>query len=182
MPAIFTIGHSTRAAGEFANLLAEHGVRQVADVRRFPGSKRYPHFSAESMAPWLGAVGIAYVHLPELGGRRTPSAAASPNTFWRSASFRAYADYMATDEFRAALARLEELARQQPTAIMCSEAVPWRCHRQLIADALATALWQVTDIIGPGSSRPHAVNPHAQPQPDGTLIYRAEQQELFSDP
>jgi len=176
---LYTIGHSTRSAEELRDLLADHGVKLLVDVRRFPGSKRYPHFSAESMPVWLAEAGIDYVHEPDLGGRRSATAAASANAYWRSASFRAYADYMATPTFREALERLQANADRVTTAIMCSEAVPWRCHRQLISDALVAGGAEVVDIMGPSSSRPHVMNPHARIQPDGTLNYPADQQELF---
>ena len=122
---IFTIGHSTRTEEEFLELLRAHGVRRLVDVRRFPGSRRYPHFSRESLERVLPEHGIAYEHAPDLGGRRSPSKD-SVNDAWRSASFRAYADYMGTPEFERALGRLLDGADRLPTAIMCAEAVHWR--------------------------------------------------------
>ncbi|HEX3870326.1 MAG TPA: DUF488 domain-containing protein [Pirellulales bacterium] len=166
---IYTIGHSTRPADEFADSLVRHGVRQVVDVRKLPGSRRFPHFNAEAMAEWLGEAGIAYVHEPGLGGRRS-SSGDSPNTYWENASFRAFADYMRTPEFEAALERLIAVAGEQTTAIMCSEAVPWRCHRQLIADALVSRGVEVRDIVGK-NARQHALHAHAHVEDDGRLRY-----------
>lgn len=129
MSVVFTVGHSTRSADEFLELLGANGVRALVDVRRYPGSRRYPYFNRESLSELLSTAGIAYHHAPELGGRRE-STADSPNTFWKNASFRAYADYMSTPEFQTAFERLEQIAWSLATAIMCAEAVPWRCHRQ----------------------------------------------------
>ena len=178
---LFTIGHSTRSAEDFRALLVEHDVKRLVDVRRFPGSRRYPHFGADALSESLGEVGIEYFHEPALGGRRTSSNESSPNTYWRSASFRAYADYMASPEFREALARLIAASQEQRTAIMCSEAVPWRCHRQLIADALSAQGFEVVDIIDARHADVHKLNPAARLQPDGTLTYPAEQRELFEN-
>src|SRR5712675_1080241 len=119
---IYTIGHSTRSIDELVALLREYDIQLLADIRRFPGSKRYPHFASEAMARWLPEHGIAYIHMPELGGRRKPLAD-SRNTAWQNEQFRAYADYMATDEFRAAIDKLLSLAEGQRVAIMCAEAV-----------------------------------------------------------
>jgi len=130
---LFTIGHSTRAIGELLALLAEHGIETLIDVRRFPGSRRHPQFSREALAASLAAAGIEYVHEPDLGGRRQPRPD-SPNTAWRVAAFRGYADYMDSEPFAAALARLLRSAARSRTVILCAEAVPWRCHRRLIAD------------------------------------------------
>ena len=163
MPAkvIYTIGHSTRALAELVEMLKAHGVRTLADVRAFPGSRRYPHFNAENLAAALPPLGIAYLPCPDLGGRRKPSPD-SINTGWRNASVRAYADYMQTPEFANALESLVEVARASPTAIMCSEAVPWRCHRSLIADALLVRGWQVLDIMSPTKAAEHKLTPFAK--------------------
>src|SRR6058998_2420125 len=169
---IYTIGHSTRELGEFLDLLAAHRVTQVVDVRRYPASRRYPHFARDALAAALDAVGVAYHHEPELGGRRT-ARRDSTNTAWRSASFRGYADYMETSEFEEALTRLRELARARPTAILCAEAVPWRCHRQLIADALVARGEDVMHVTGPGEASPHRLTPFAQVLPGGRLSYPA---------
>lgn len=155
---IHTIGHSTRTAAEFVSLLLEHHIATLADVRRFPFSRRYPHFNGTELAKELEKEGIGYEHVPEIGGRRS-SHADSPNTAWRNDSFRAYADYMATPEFHAGIDRL--LALQQPVAIMCAEAVPWRCHRNLISDELTRRGYEVVHILGVGSTRVHTLNANA---------------------
>jgi uncharacterized protein (DUF488 family) len=173
---IQTIGHSTRSSEELIALLDEHGIRLLADVRRYPGSKRYPHFSSEAMARWLPEHGLAYVHMPELGGRRKPRAD-SPNTAWRNEQFRAYADYMASDEFRDAMDKLSAFAEKQSAAIMCAEAVPWRCHRNLIADELTRRGIEVLHIISGQPAKRHVMNEHAQAEGDH-LVYPAEQQML----
>jgi len=169
---IYTIGHSTRALSELLGLLAAHRVTQVVDVRRYPASRRHPQFARDALATALQEVGVGYHHAPELGGRR----AARPdslNTGWRSAGFRGYADYMETPEFADALVRLRELARAGPTAILCAEAVPWRCHRQLIADALVVQGHDVGHILGAARVEPHHLSPHAQVLPGGRLRYPA---------
>ncbi len=173
---IFTIGHSTRSQDEFLALLREHEIGLLADIRRYPGSKRYPHFGSDAMAAWLPANGIRYVHMPELGGRRKPLPD-SPNMAWRNEQFRAYADYMATDEFRAATDALVALSAGVRTTIMCAEAVPWRCHRNLVSDELVRRGIDVIHIINGGSSRPHAMNSHAVIEGEH-LVYPAEQQTL----
>ena len=181
--AVFTIGHSTRTIDEFVALLREHGVSLLVDVRRFPGSRRHPQFGRDALAASLANAGIAYRHEEALGGRRgsDPSAGASPNTAWRVAAFRAYADYMATPPFRAALRRLMADARAGRPVIMCAEAVPWRCHRRLITDALLARGVPVFDIINPGPAAPAELSPHALVQPDGGVIYPASPQaDLFA--
>ena len=130
---IWTIGHSTRSAAEFLALLTGNDVEALADVRRFPGSRKYPHFNVEPLVRTLGEAGIRYVPFPELGGRRKPLPD-SRNTAWRNDAFRGYADYMQTREFAVGIERLSALASAKRTAIMCSEAVWWRCHRGLLAD------------------------------------------------
>jgi uncharacterized protein (DUF488 family) len=180
VPRLFTIGHSTRSGEEFMALLRAHGIGRLVDVRRYPGSRRYPHFSREHLSAALPREGVEYVHALELGGRRAPPPD-SPNGAWRSASFRAYADHMASPEFQAWLARLERWAADASTAVMCAEAVPWRCHRQLIADALTARGVVVDHILSPGRADRHALNPHAVVGPDGRLTYPAAgaQQELL---
>ena len=180
---IYTIGHSTRTIEEFIGLLREHGIGLLVDVRRFPGSRRHPQFGSVTLAASLQEAGIGYAHAEPLGGRRSSEAGeASPNTAWRNDAFRAYADYMATPPFRAALGRLIELAEARTTVIMCAEAVPWRCHRRLITDALLARGVPVADIIGPGEATPARLSEHARIQPDGAVIYPAApgvQAELF---
>ncbi len=169
VPRIWTVGHSTRSLDEFVGLLVAHDVEVIADVRRYPGSRRWPHFSREPLAEGLEARGLAYESFPELGGRRQPRPD-SPNTAWRSAAFRGYADYMATEEFADGLSRLTDLACGLRTAIMCAEAVWWRCHRALIADALRWAGFEVYHIMGPASSIVHPYTSAARIT-DGLLTY-----------
>ena len=143
---IWTIGHSTRTLEEFLGLLDEYGIEAIADVRRFPGSRRYPYFASEALAESLPAHGIAYRWLPELGGRRKVQPG-SPNTAWRNASFQGYADHLASPEFATGLEKLLELAAERRTSLMCAEAVWWRCHRSLIADVLKLRGIEVVHII-----------------------------------
>jgi uncharacterized protein (DUF488 family) len=171
---IYTLGHSTRSLEEFFALAKEHEVRRLVDVRRYPGSRRFPHFSRETLAAAAPEVGLAYEHAPEFGGRRDP-AADSSNTAWRNAAFRAYADHAATPEFRAALDRLVAAAERDPLAIFCAEAVPWRCHRRIMADALVARGVAVRHIIAPGRSDAHELHPDARVLPDGTVIYPGEE-------
>jgi uncharacterized protein (DUF488 family) len=151
---VWTIGHSTRSLEELVALLEAHGIQAVADVRRYPGSRRWPHFAPEPLAAALAARGIEYVWLPDLGGRRRPRPD-SRNTAWRSDAFRGYADYMETEAFAEALDRLANVACALRTAVMCAEAVWWRCHRGLIADALRWLGFDVVHILGPGATSPH---------------------------
>lgn len=151
---IFTIGHSTRSAGEIVAMLANAGVRYVADVRRFPMSRRHPQFNRDALSGVLDEAGIGYTHLPDLGGRREPRAD-STNTGWREAGFRGYADYMETPPFMQALDELMDVARCEPVAIMCAEA-SWRsCHRGLIADALKLRGWAVIHLVDAERHEPH---------------------------
>src|SRR6266699_3697142 len=142
---IWTIGHSTRTIEEFIALLHLQGIRLLADVRQFPGSRRHPQFGQQSLANSLAKTGIEYSHFLELGGRRR-SQANSPNTAWRNDAFRGYADYMMTDEFVAGIERLLKLAREKRTAVMCAELLWWRCHRSLISDYLKANGQQVVHI------------------------------------
>src|SRR4051812_21197975 len=173
---IYTIGHSTRAADELLALLREHEIKLLADIRRYPGSKRYPHFASDAMARWLPESGIAYVHMPELGGRRKPLPD-SLNTAWRNEQFRAYADYMAAEEFRVAIDKVIALGETQRLAVMCAEAVPWRCHRNLIADELTRRGIEVRHVISGQPAKAHVMNEHARVDGDH-LVYPAEQQTL----
>jgi uncharacterized protein (DUF488 family) len=173
---VLTVGHSTHSAEEFESLLRGAGVQAVADVRLHPGSRRFPHFARQALARSLPAVGIDYVHLPELGGRRRP-APASANGGWENAAFRGYADHMATDEFAAALTRLEDLARGRPTAVVCAEALWWRCHRRLVADALTVRGWEVDHLAADGSASRHELTAFAVPRGTG-ITYPPEQTTL----
>jgi uncharacterized protein (DUF488 family) len=158
MPTIWTVGHSTRTFEEFLELLVRHGIRTLVDVRQFPSSRRFPHFNAAALADRLAAEGIEYVHEVDLGGRRRPLPD-SANSYWRHPQFRGYADYQATPPYRAALERLIERVAHRPIAIMCAEAVPWRCHRQLIADSLTLRGFEVRHIMTPDKADLHVLNP-----------------------
>jgi uncharacterized protein (DUF488 family) len=152
---IWTIGHSTRKIDDFIALLKESGIKLLADVRMYPGSKRYPQFGKEALANSLGQSGIRYEHFPELGGRRKAKPD-SKNTAWRNEMFRGYADYMETEDFRTGIDRLVELAEKTgPTAIMCAEAVWWRCHRSLISDYLKARGVEVLHILNHNKIEPH---------------------------
>jgi uncharacterized protein (DUF488 family) len=153
-------------------LLTAHGMEAIADVRRYPGSRRWPHFAREALGRTLEARGIAYEWFPELGGRRTPKPDSS-NTAWRSAAFRGYADYMETDAFADGLERLVDLACGLRTAIMCAEAVWWRCHRGLIADALRSTGFDVHHIMGAGPTVAHPYTSAARVV-GGRLSYSAD--------
>ena len=157
---VYTIGHSTRTIEEFLSLLQAHGVEQVADVRTVPRSRHNPQFNRETLPASLAEAGIGYVHLAELGGLRKPLPD-SNNAAWKNASFRGYADYMQTPEFAAGLDHLLELAREHPTVVMCAEAVPWRCHRSLIGDALTARGINVEDILSETRRSPHRMTPFA---------------------
>ena len=159
---LWTVGHSNRNLDEFVEVLASHAVQAIADVRRFPGSRRYPQFGREVLESALREVGVAYRHFPELGGRRTSQLDDSPNTAWRVAAFRAYADYMLTAQFAAPFSELVLLAEERRTAIMCAEVLPWRCHRRLIADRFVVLGWDVHDIMAIGKATQHELPPFAK--------------------
>jgi uncharacterized protein (DUF488 family) len=177
---IWTVGHSTLAQSEFLALLAAHGIQMLADVRRFPSSRRHPHFNRDAMEKFLAQAGIRYLHLPQLGGRRDPLPD-SPNTGWREPGFRGYADHMHSTEFLTAVAGLDDEARGMRTALMCAEK-DWRdCHRGLIADYLKCAGVEVLHIVDTSRTEPHPwtgparlvdgrVSYAADPQPQGTLF------------
>jgi uncharacterized protein (DUF488 family) len=158
---VFTVGHSTLPIERFLALLSAYGIEQLADVRTIPRSRRNPQFGADALRASLETAGIAYVPFAELGGLRKPRKD-SPNSGWRNESFRGYADYMQTQEFEDGLARLIELAADKRTAIMCAEAVPWRCHRSLVADALAVRGIDVVEILSDTSYREHSLTPFAR--------------------
>jgi len=151
---ILTIGHSTRALDDLIEMLRAHGVTLLVDVRRFPGSRRQPQFNKESFAPALNDAGISYEHAVDLGGRRAP-VDESPNEGLRNPQFRGYADHMATPEFARGLDRLLEQGGRETVAVMCAEAVPWRCHRSLLADAIAARGVAVEHIMDASARRPH---------------------------
>lgn len=161
MTAIWTIGHSTRSREDFLALLATHDVRGIADVRRFPASRRHPHFNRDVMATWLDEAGVEYRHFEQLGGRRTPSAD-SKNTALRHPAFRGYADYMATAPFQRALDEVIAWAGTTRVAVMCAEALWWQCHRSLVADALAARDLDVRHILDASAARPHRIHETAR--------------------
>jgi uncharacterized protein (DUF488 family) len=172
---VYTIGHSTRELDDFIALLERERIQHLADVRSFPGSRRYPQFGREALAASLAAHGMAYSHHPALGGRRH-ARPDSPNGAWRNESFRGYADYMLTPEFATALDDLVDLAASERTAIMCAEAVPWRCHRSLISDALVARGVDVRHILD-ARTEPHRMRSFAIVK-DGVLYYPPVQTEL----
>ncbi len=177
----FTIGHSTRDLAAFIAALEAAGVDTVADIRRFPMSRRHPHFNREALAPALTAAGIAYRHFPDLGGRRAKRAdgALSPHLLWREPAFRNFADYAETAEFRAAFAALAALAKSGTPAIMCAEAVWWRCHRRIVADYLIAAGFAVEHIFDEKKREPAKLTPGARPRGDGTLLYEGAEPRLL---
>lgn len=175
---LFTIGHSTRTLEELLGLLKREGVSHLVDVRAFPASARYPHFNKASLEVTLPEHGIRYTHLPSLGGRRKVRRD-SHNTLWRNAGFRGYADYMETREFDEALDDLLQAAAAAPTAIMCAEAVPWRCHRSLISDAAVARGTDVQHILD-GKLQPHRLTPFGRIDARGHVRYDvAPQSDLF---
>jgi uncharacterized protein (DUF488 family) len=169
---LWTIGHSTRPIEEFVGLRQTHGIHVLADVRITPYSRHNPQFHSDALAKSLAAAGIQYRHMPALGGRRK-TRPDSVNVGWRNESFRGYADYMQTREFWNALDDLMATAQHLPLAIMCAEAVPWRCHRTLISDALVSRGWTVRHIISPNSLQTHTLTPFAKLEA-GRLTYPAE--------
>ena len=170
MITVWTVGHSTRSAEEFGQMLLAHGIMFLVDVRMFPGSRRYPQFNREALSESLAGLGIEYKHEPRLGGRRAPRAD-SHNTAWKNPQFRAYADHMETDEFSNAVEGLLEVARESRVAVMCAEAVWWRCHRSLISDYLKAAGHTVIHILGESKTEEHPFTSAARIV-DGQLSYR----------
>ncbi len=158
---IYTIGHSTHSIEDFIRILNAHGIERVVDVRTIPKSRHNPQFNADALGEALQQQGLDYMRLEGLGGLRHTTRT-SINTAWKNASFRGFADYMQTSEFEAALGELIALGEEKRCAIMCAEAVPWRCHRSLVGDALLVRGIQVEDIIGEGASRPHKLTPWAK--------------------
>jgi uncharacterized protein (DUF488 family) len=169
---IWTIGHSNRKIEEFLGLLKTHQIAFLADVRRFPGSRRYPHFNQEALDRSLGEVEIQYMHFPELGGKRKPRAD-SHNMAWKNLSFRGYADHIESEEFQTALRHLKDFAARQNLAVMCAEVLWWQCHRSLIADVLKSQGARVLHILGATKIEEH---PYTSPAKivDGRLSYAAE--------
>jgi uncharacterized protein (DUF488 family) len=174
-PTVLTIGHSTRPIEQFLEMLHAHDVRRLVDVRTVPGSRRNPQFGSEALAASLKAAGIEYVHTKALGGLRKPHPD-SINMGWKNDSFRGYADYMQTAEFYAAIEQLIESAREERTAIMCAEAVPWRCHRSLVADALVARSFPVEHIMSDTRRDPHRLTVFAK-RTGLRITYPAEQEQ-----
>jgi len=158
---IYTVGHSTRTAGELLELLQAHGIQTLVDIRTVPRSRTNPQFNQDALPRTLAQADIRYVHLPRLGGLRRTSKD-SPNTAWRNRSFRGYADYMQTEEFAQGLRELRELTADGPLALMCAEAVRWRCHRSLVADALYARGVEVRHITSRTRAEPHKLTPFAE--------------------
>ncbi len=169
MTALFTIGHSTRTLEELVDLLQHHRIELVSDVRTVPGSRRMPHFAKASLERSLPAHGIAYVHMPALGGLRKPRPG-STNSGWRNVSFRGYADYMGEEAFWNGLAELEAVSSGRRVAVMCAEALPWRCHRSLLSDALTVRGHQVRHITARSDPAMHALTEFARVH-DGRIMY-----------
>jgi uncharacterized protein (DUF488 family) len=174
---IWTIGHSNRTLEQFTELLTAHQIRLLADVRRFPGSRRLPHFNKENLSESLPQIGIEYMHFPELGGRRKVRPD-SPNTVWRNEAFRGYADFMMTPEFRTGIDHLLHHAAEKRTAIMCSEALWWQCHRSMISDYLKAAGHEVIHILSATKTEVHPFTSAARIV-DGKLSYSAENEPQF---
>jgi uncharacterized protein (DUF488 family) len=167
MQTVFTIGHSTRPITDFIDLLKSHAITQLVDIRTIPKSRHNPQFNQTELQKSLEKVGIRYVYLEELGGLRPPTKSTT-NDAWHNTSFRNYADYMQSDAFKSGVEELIKLSGDKTTAIMCAEAVPWRCHRSLVSDALVVRKIPVREIIGSGSAREHNLTPFAVV--DGTNI------------
>ena len=174
---IWTVGHSTHGLDDFVALLRMHGIEQLADIRAVPKSRRHPHFHIDALARSLPERAIRYVHLPRLGGFRRVRDD-SPNDAWRNESFRGYADYAMTEEFAAGLTELRGLAARDRTAMMCTEAVWWRCHRRLVADRLVVAGDYVWHIGADGRSSAHELSPFAVVGDDGQITYPGRGEQL----
>jgi uncharacterized protein (DUF488 family) len=169
---VWTIGHSTRTLDEFIEMLNSFQIEVVADIRSFPGSRKFPQFNKESLQITLPENGIEYIHLKKLGGRRKANPD-SKNTSWRHLAFRAYADYMESDDFKEGIKELEEISLKKRTAYMCSEAVWWRCHRSMVSDYLKVHEWKVMHIMAVGKDQEHPFTAPARIE-NGELTYQAE--------
>jgi len=169
---VWTIGHSTRTFEEFIEMLRSFQIEMVADIRSYPGSRKFPQFNKESLQMTLAQNKIEYIHLKKLGGRRKVNPD-SKNTSWRHLAFRAYADYMQTNDFKEGIKELEEIALKKRTAYMCSEAVWWRCHRSMVSDYLKAHHWKVVHIMAIGKEQEHPYTAPARIE-KGELTYEAE--------
>lgn len=159
---VFTVGHSTRSIREFLSLLQAYGIQMVVDIRHFPGSKKFPHFGQKRLQNSLARKGIDYVHIVSLGGRRRPDKEITENLAWRNVNFRGYADHMRSKQFKEGLKSLISLAKEKLVVIMCAEAVPWRCHRSLVGDALLVNGFEVDDIFSETVVKPHKLTVFAK--------------------
>ena len=166
-PRIHTVGHSNKSLEDFLSLLKAHGISRILDVRRYPTSRKWPHFDAAALAESLRGAGVDYVGLPHLGGRRRPRPD-SPHVAWRDDSFRGFADFMDTPEFAEGLAQVERLASEMPSALLCAEALPWKCHRSLIADALVARGIEARHIMSAKAADVHTLTSFARV--DGTRV------------
>lgn len=160
MRTLYTIGHSTRPIDEFLTILKAYDIKQLVDIRTIPKSRRNPQYAGENLQKSLENAGIRYIYSKDLGGLR-PSVKTGGNEAWENASFRNYADYMQTDEFKEAVEELLDISQEEATVIMCAEAVPWRCHRRLVGDAMLVREVPVTDIISEKKAEPHRLTPFA---------------------
>ena len=178
---VFTIGHSTRTIGELIAALKAAGADSVADIRRYPASRRHPQFNRENLAQSLAEAGIAYRHFPDLGGRRTArkDGKLSPHLLWREPAFRNFADYAETPEFHAAFDELVAMARAGNPAILCAEAVWWRCHRRIVTDYLIAAGFAVEHIFDEKKREPAKLTPGAVIRPGGTILYEGNEPRLL---
>ncbi|MBV8798257.1 MAG: DUF488 domain-containing protein [Alphaproteobacteria bacterium] len=179
MSPVYSIGHSNRTLAGFVDLLHANNIEGIVDIRQFTRSRANPHFNAETFSPALQSNGIAYEHLAELGGRRSSKLPRSPNGLWEHSAFRAYADYALTDEFEAGFARLVQIADLRRTAMMCAEAVWWRCHRRIVTDYLVTRGRPVYHIVSEAEPKPGSLTSGAVAQENGKVIYPPKQPQLF---
>lgn len=176
---VYTIGHSTHSLEEFLSMLESFRIKTLADIRTFPGSRKFPQFDKETLERSLHEKDIGYLHIKELGGRRRVRKD-SANTRWRNASFRGYADYMETEEFQKGITALEVIALQAPTAYMCAEAVWWRCHRSMVSDYLKVKGWTVLHIMAPGKATEHPYTSAARVV--GNQVFYSEENLFNQDP
>ena len=173
MNRVWTVGHSNHTIEAFLTILRAHGIERVIDVRRSPVSRKWPHFDAASLAKSLPAAGLDYAGMPELGGRRKPRPD-SPHVAWRVDAFRGYADFMDSAEFGRSLEKAMELARERRSALTCAEALPWRCHRSILADAFLARGWRVLEIVNETEPRPHKLPEFARLEGERVIYDRAQ--------
>lgn len=176
MQTIYTIGHSTRPIEEFTAILQKYKIRQLVDIRTIPRSRRNPQYGQENLEKSLSQAGIDYIYMKSLGGLR-PAVKETQNPGWKNQSFQNYADYMQTPEFKKGVDELEALSKDQPTVMMCAEAVPWRCHRRLVGDALLIRGMEVIDIFDEKTSKPHLLTSFAKVQGDNITYPASEEEE-----